>query len=73
MRSFMAFPPDKIGVYLDWRTQEVGIAAARSGDKALMDAYRNGDVCHALALVCRLTNDYDAKHWKDNNPACGSV
>jgi DNA polymerase family A len=69
MRSFMAFPPDKIGVYLDWRTQEVGIAAARSGDKALMDAYRNGDVYHALALVCRLTNDYDAKHWKDNNPA----
>ena len=24
MRSFMMFPPDKIGVYLDWRTQEVG-------------------------------------------------
>ena len=32
MRSFMVFPPDKIGVYLDWRTQEVGIAAALSGD-----------------------------------------
>ena len=35
MRSFMKFPPDKIGLYLDWRTQEVGIAAARSGDAAL--------------------------------------
>ena len=34
MRSFMKFPPDKIGLYLDWRTQEVGIAAARSGDEA---------------------------------------
>ena len=39
MRCLMVFPPDKIGVYLDWRTQEVGIAAARSGDEALMDAY----------------------------------
>ena len=36
MRSFMVFPPDTIGVYLDWRTQEVGIAAALSGDEALM-------------------------------------
>ena len=39
MRSFMVFPPDTIGVYLDWRTQEVGVAAALSGDQALMDAY----------------------------------
>ena len=29
MRSFMVFPPDTIGAYLDWRTQEVGVAAAR--------------------------------------------
>jgi hypothetical protein len=27
VRSFMVFPEDTIGVYLDWRTQEVGIAA----------------------------------------------
>ena len=46
----MVFPADKIGVYLDWRTQEVGVAAALSGDQALMDAYRGGDVYHALAL-----------------------
>ena len=25
VRSFMVFSPDKIGVYLDWRTQEVGL------------------------------------------------
>ena len=37
MRSFMKFSPDKIGLYLDWRTQEVGIAAARSGDAALIN------------------------------------
>ena len=68
MRSFMVFPPDKIGVYLDWRTQEVGIAAALSGDRALMDAYASGDVYHSLALVCGLTEDHDAKRWKRECP-----
>ena len=67
MRSLIVFPPDKIGVYLDWRTQEVGIAAARSGDEALMDAYSDGDVYHSLALVCGLTNDHDGKRWKSEN------
>jgi DNA polymerase-1 len=68
MRSFMVFPADTIGVYLDWRTQEVGIAAALSGDQALTDAYRLGDVYHALALVCGFTDDPDPVHWKQNNP-----
>jgi DNA polymerase-1 len=63
MRSFMKFPQDKIGLYLDWRTQEVGIAAARSGDGALAEAYLTGDVYHALARLCGLT-DQDAKSWK---------
>src|SRR4029077_17323566 len=35
LRSFMLFPPDTIGAYLDWRTQEVGIAAVASDDAAL--------------------------------------
>jgi DNA polymerase family A len=65
MRGF--FPPDTIGVYLDWRTQEVGVAAALSADTALMGAYRDGDVYHALALICGLTADPDPKHWKQHN------
>ena len=69
MRSFMVFSPDKIGVYLDWRTQEVGVVAADSGDQALMAAYRAGDVYHAFALACGLTDDRDQKHWKTHNPA----
>jgi DNA polymerase family A len=64
MRSFITFPEDAIGVYLDWRTQEVGIGAARSGDQALMDAYRSGDVYHAFALDCGLTGDTNIKRWK---------
>lgn len=33
-----------------------------------MDAYRNGDVYHALARVCGLTDDPDAKRWKAQKP-----
>ena len=38
MRSFMKFPAGRIGLYLDWRTQEIAIAAARSGDAQLAEA-----------------------------------
>jgi DNA polymerase I len=64
MRSFLVFPPDKIGVYLDWRTQEVGIAAARSGDPTLMADYAAGDIYHSLAEMCGLTTDKNIKRWK---------
>ena len=40
MRSFMKFPEDSIAIYLDWRTQEVGVAAAFSGDERLAEDYR---------------------------------
>jgi DNA polymerase-1 len=49
MRGFMIFPTDTVGIYLDWKTQEVGVAAALSGDQALIDAYKTGDVYYALA------------------------
>jgi DNA polymerase I len=67
VRSFMVFPPGTIGFYLDWRTQEVGIAAAFSGDQALIDDYSSGDVYHALARLCGLTDDPDPFHWKKVN------
>ena len=69
VRSFMVFPEDTIGVYLDWRTQEVGVAAAYSEDPALTHDYSNGDVYHALAKLCGLTTDSDPKRWKQENPA----
>ena len=64
----MMFPPDKIGVYLDWRTQEVGIAAALSGDEALMADYREGDVYYGLAKLCGQTYGFDLKQWKKSKP-----
>jgi DNA polymerase I len=67
MRSFMYASPGKIMVYLDWRTQEVGVAAGLSGDQALMEAYRSGDVYHRLALNAGITTDLDPKHWAKHN------
>ena len=64
MRSFMKFPEDSIGVYLDWRTQEVGVAAAFSGDERLATDYAAGDIYHALAMMCGLTDDTNIEHWK---------
>jgi hypothetical protein len=67
MRSFMVAPEGTTMVYLDWRTQEVGIAAALAGDEALMRAYRDGDVYYAFARAAGLTADPDQKHWKTHN------
>jgi DNA polymerase family A len=67
LRSFMLFPPETIGAYLDWRTQEVGIAAVASDDAALKAAYTGGDVYHALARLCGLTNDPNPVRWKNDH------
>ena len=66
MRSLMRFPAGKIGVYLDWKAQEIGVAAARSGDLLLQEAYKN-DVYHALARLANQTHDPDHEHWKKHN------
>jgi hypothetical protein len=63
MRSFMVFPKNKIGLYLDWRTQEIATAADQSGDQAMIDGYEGGDFYHAFALASGLTTDFDAEHW----------
>jgi DNA polymerase-1 len=54
---------------LDWRTQEVAIAAAKSGDAALIDDYASGDIYHKFALACGMTSNADRKHWKETDPA----
>ena len=46
----MVKPPPGYGLaYLDWSQQEIGIAAALSGDVALQNAYRTGDSYFAFA------------------------
>jgi DNA polymerase I-like protein with 3'-5' exonuclease and polymerase domains len=39
--------------YVDWSQQEFGIAAALSGDPAMMDAYTSGDPYLAFAKQAR--------------------
>jgi DNA polymerase-1 len=68
MRSLMVFPTDTIAVYLDWRTQEIGVGAALSGDQRYMADYRGGDVYYALADLCGLTYGLDLKSWKAQKP-----
>jgi DNA polymerase I len=69
VRSFMVCPPGSTMVYLDWRSQEVGIAAARSGDEALKADYASGDSYHGLARMCGLTSEPDPIRWKKANRA----
>jgi hypothetical protein len=67
VRSFLKFSPETTGLYLDWRTQEVGVAAARSGDRNLIDDYAV-DIYHALAKLCGLINEPDPRRWKRDHP-----
>jgi hypothetical protein len=69
VRGFLKFPRDAVGVYLDWRTQEIGVAAALSEDAALIQAYSSGDIYHALARICGLTDDPSPENWKRKHPA----
>jgi DNA polymerase I len=68
VRSFIVFPPDSIGTYLDWRTQEIGVAAAHADDPALKLAYQSGDIYYILARDSGLTSDPDRVRWKKDNP-----
>jgi hypothetical protein len=43
LRSLIKPPPGHAVVYLDWKQQEFGIAAALSGDAAMQNAYQSGD------------------------------
>src|SRR5262249_32698483 len=69
MRGLILTPEGSILSYLDWRTQEVGVAAALSGDQALADAYNAGDVYHALARIIDPTTEPDWRVWKKTRQA----
>ncbi len=43
LRGLIQPPPGSALAYIDWAQQEFGIAAALSGDQAMMDAYGSGD------------------------------
>lgn len=43
IRGLIKPPPGRAVAYVDWSQQELGIAAALSGDPAMIQAYRSGD------------------------------
>ena len=49
LRGLIRPPPGSAVAYIDWAQQEFGIAAALSGDRAMMDAYLSGDPYLAFA------------------------
>jgi hypothetical protein len=49
LRGLIKPPPGGAVGYIDWSQQEIGIAAALSGDSALQDAYLSGDCYLAFA------------------------
>ena len=49
MRSLIQAKPGNALVYVDWAQQEYGVAAKKSGDKGMQDAYVSGDPYLALA------------------------
>lgn len=49
-RSFIRAAPGMQLDYLDWRSQEIAIVAALSGDEAMMEDYRRSDFYMAFAI-----------------------
>jgi DNA polymerase I-like protein with 3'-5' exonuclease and polymerase domains len=49
LRGLIKPPPGHAVAYVDWSQQEIGIAAALSGDRALKNAYLSGDCYLAFA------------------------
>jgi DNA polymerase I len=49
IRGLIKPPPGYAVAYIDWSQQEFGIAAALSGDPAMLEAYRSGDPYLAFA------------------------
>jgi DNA polymerase I-like protein with 3'-5' exonuclease and polymerase domains len=49
MRGLIKPPPGYGLAYMDWKSQEIAIAAAVSGDERLLAAYQSGDIYLAFA------------------------
>jgi hypothetical protein len=53
LRGLIRPDPGRALAYIDWSAQEVGIAAALSGDQAMLEAVRSGDPYLGLAKQAR--------------------
>jgi len=61
IRGLIKPPPGKALAYIDWKQQELGIAAALSQDKAMLEAYTSGDPYLAFARMASAVPDNATK------------
>ncbi|MGO9607343.1 MAG: DNA polymerase [Candidatus Binataceae bacterium] len=54
IRGLIKPRPGMAIAYVDWASEEVGIAAVLSGDRAMLEAYESGDVYLAFAIQAGL-------------------
>ncbi|MER2198543.1 DNA polymerase, partial [Methylobacterium brachiatum] len=74
LRSTIRPHAGQVLVAADWSKQEIAIAAALSGDQALLDAYNTGDIYLALAKMAgAVPVDATAKSHPDERQAYKSV
>lgn len=62
LRNLIKPPPGSALAYIDWQSQEFGIAAALSGDERMMDAYLSGDPYLAFAKQAGAVPEDATKH-----------
>ena len=69
MRGLIRPEPGKALAYIDWSSQEIGIAAGLSSDERLIDAYKSGDIYMAFARDAKLVPGDATKQSHPNERA----
>jgi DNA polymerase I len=69
MRGLIRPEPGRALAYIDWSSQEIGIAAGLSGDERLIDAYKSGDIYMAFARDAKLVPPDATKQSHPNERA----
>jgi DNA polymerase family A len=77
MRGLIKPPPGYAVAYVDWKSQEIAIAAALSGDEKLLRAYQSGDVYVAFAkdagLMPREATKETFAQFEDIRDVCKTI
>jgi DNA polymerase I len=73
LRSFISSSQDDVFVYMDYKSQEIGIAAYLSGDEMLAQAHVSGDPYMDFAVRARLADPGETKSSRPKERALAKV
>jgi len=74
MRGLIRPEPGQALAYIDWSSQEIGIAAGLSGDERLIDAYKSGDIYMAFARDAKIVPaDATKQSHPDKRAVCKTI